>query len=182
MIASKIERLVDDLIYDFSIEKLKEILEFKNNNFTFYGNNRKRYYEDDFFNEVYFVGEVRLSDQSEFVVFAVKIAKELSERSSKKKQFELAKRILKDNLFDAGFFVFYDDSKNFRFSFVNSIYIGTKRDFSHYKRYTYFVERGKPCRTFKRALVELKLDSIESIKSAFAVWTLIREFYTEIQN
>ncbi|MFN3660293.1 MAG: hypothetical protein ACK4TN_03530, partial [Brevinematales bacterium] len=45
-------------------------------------------------------------------------------------QFELAKQILKGELFDAGFFVFYDEDKNFRFSFVHSIYKGTKREFS----------------------------------------------------
>ena len=67
-------------------------------------------------------------------------------------------------------------------SFVHKIYEGAKHKFSHYKRYTYFVQKGKPYRTFKKALLELQLDSIESITKAFAVQPLIKEFYKEIQN
>ena len=113
-------------------------------------------------------------------IYAIESKKELSERSSKKRQFELAKRLL--DFEDGGFFVFYDKKGNFRFSFVHKIYEGAKHKFSHYKRYTYFVQKGKPYRTFKKALLELQLDSIESITKAFAVQPLIKEFYKEIQN
>ncbi|MFN4308911.1 MAG: class I SAM-dependent DNA methyltransferase, partial [Sulfurihydrogenibium azorense] len=172
---------IEQLVGDFSIEKLQSILESKNRDFNFY-KKRLDYYERDIFQSIYQVGDVKLEDNKKLGVFTIETSKELSERSSKKKQFELAKQILKNEHFDAGFFVFYDGAKNFRFSFIHSIYDGTRREFSHYKRYTYFVEQEKPTRTFKKALYELKLTKIEDITFAFRVQPLIREFYTEIQN
>ncbi|MFN3505722.1 MAG: hypothetical protein ACK4Y7_05920, partial [Caldimicrobium sp.] len=177
----KEEKKIEEFICDFSIEKLKRILRQKNRNFNIY-EKRLGDYEQDIFKEIYQVGNVELENYTKFGVFTIETSKELSERSSKKKQFELAKQILKNEFFDAGFFVFYDEAKNFRFSFVHSIYKGTRREFSYYKRYTYFVEKGKPSHTFGKALYELKLSKIEDILSVFEVQPLIKEFYTEIQN
>lgn len=83
---------------------------------------------------------------------------------------------------DGAFFVFYDENGNFRLSFFERIYKGTKSQYSPFGRYTYFVEKGMPYRTFKKALLELSFESIESIKKTFEVQPLIKEFYKEIQN
>lgn len=44
---------------------------------------------------------------------------ELTSRSGKKNQYDLAKKkILKDEFYDAGIFAFHDDNGHFRFSLV----------------------------------------------------------------
>ncbi|ADC89128.1 hypothetical protein Thal_0494 [Thermocrinis albus DSM 14484] len=177
------QELVKSLAEDFSIEKLSELLLSKNPNFTIYQPPERKYdYEDDYFSEVYKVAEGKLNDGKAFHVFAIKTSGELKERTSKKKQYEFGRRILKDNYIQSGFFVFYDDNKNFRFSLIYTIPKGTKAEYSYYKRYTYYVERGKPYRTFVKALTEAKFDTLENIISAFSTLPLTREFYTEIQN
>ena len=138
-------------------------------------------YEDDLFVDISRIGNLRLDDNSLIGVYTIAVPKELTERASKKKQFELGRKILKDYP-DAGFFVFYDSEGNFRFSFIYSIYAGTKREFSHYKRHTYYVSAGKICRTFKKALLEANFDTLKNIIAAFSTYPLTKAFYTEIQN
>ena len=138
-------------------------------------------YEDDLFVDISRIGNLRLDDNSLIGVYTIAVQKELTERTSKKKQFELGRKILKDYP-DAGFFVFYDSEGNFRFSFIYSIYAGTKREFSHYKRHTYYVSAGKICRTFKKALLEANFDTLKNIIAAFSTYPLTKAFYTEIQN
>ena len=175
-----LEEKINNLISDFSTNALQSFLEMKNSNFNFYQEDLSQYSKeipDNIFEKVSMIGDVIFEDKTKFAVFTIKISGQLTERSSKRKQFDLAKKILKGGKFDAGFFVFYDDNKNFRFSFVHSIYKGIKREFSHYKRYTYFVEKGKPYYTFRKSLFELNLDSIESIVDAFNVEKVTEEFF-----
>ncbi len=139
-------------------------------------------YEDEHFEEIKKLLSVELNDGKLLLVYAIKTKGELSERSSKKRQFELAKKILGEVGRDAGLFVFYDEYGNFRFSLVYKVYKTGKTEFSHYKRYTYFVEKGKPYRTFLKALYEGDFSSLDGIISAFSTQPLTREFFTEIQN
>ncbi|MFN4012990.1 MAG: Eco57I restriction-modification methylase domain-containing protein [Aquificaceae bacterium] len=186
------EQDLERFITDFSIEKLRRLFEVK------LGSSLKvkeipldpedfddfrKYFETE---KVYRIEredgeeEIPINEDESIVVYAIRTKGSLSERSSKKRQFDLAKKLITT---DGGFFLFYDDEGNFRFSFVHKIYRGRKEEYSPYKRYTYFVQKGKPYRTFKKALFDLRLDSIESIvESAFRVQPLIKEFYEEIQN
>ncbi|QWK12488.1 MAG: Eco57I restriction-modification methylase domain-containing protein [Aquificota bacterium] len=181
------ERLIENLINQCSLSNLRKFFEEKLRIQL-----KEKEFEDilpkedyeEYFGKLYVLKpygkeNIKLKDDI-IAIYAIESKKELSERSSKKRQFELAKRLW--GFEDGGFFVFYDKKGNFRFSFVHKIYEGAKHKFSHYKRYTYFVQKGKPYRTFKKALLELQLDSIESITEAFAVQPLIKEFYKEIQN
>ncbi|MEO0135471.1 MAG: Eco57I restriction-modification methylase domain-containing protein [candidate division WOR-3 bacterium] len=182
MIDKKLEGIIDNLIHHFSIENLRDFILYKDKEFKFSLKKITNGYEDERFKEIYQIGDTKLKDDTSFSVFIINHSGELTERTSKKKQFELAKKILRDFFYDAGFFIFYDKDKNFRFSLIHSIYKGTKREFSHYKRYTYYVEKGRPYRTFKKALYELEIKDLNSVLRAFAVKPLIKEFYTEIQN
>ncbi|MGC8734851.1 MAG: Eco57I restriction-modification methylase domain-containing protein, partial [bacterium] len=128
-----INEALENLIKDFSIKNLQEFISLKRND----AHLDKEYINipddskfQDFDNIVY-VSKFNLPDAKEFQVFAIKTNFELSERSSKKKQFELAKTILKNGFIDAGFFVFYDDNKNFRFSLVFRTYDINKTEFSY---------------------------------------------------
>ena len=179
-----LEPLIRKLIDNFSLETFSEFLLRKNPDFLVYEPSDVPIPEkfEDRFSEVYKVGELKLKDGRELVVFGIKTEGELTERSSKKAQFELGKYLLNSEYKDCGIFVFYDNIGNFRFSFIYKTYHGTKAEFSYYKRYTYYVEKGKPYRTFLKALLDVSFDTLESILRAFQTQPLTKEFYTEIQN
>ncbi|HAV40399.1 MAG TPA: type II restriction endonuclease, partial [Aquificaceae bacterium] len=184
------EMLIESLINQFSLKNLRKFfeeklrIELKEEEDVLPREDYEEYFGKLYVLKPYGKENIKLKDDT-IAIYAIESKKELSERSSKKRQFGLATELIdhkKGRLEDGGFFVFYDKKGNFRFSFVHKIYEGAKHKFSHYKRYTYFVQKGKPYRTFKKALLELQLDSIESITKAFAVQPLIKEFYKEIQN
>ncbi|MEO0160406.1 MAG: DNA methyltransferase, partial [candidate division WOR-3 bacterium] len=173
------EKLIENLINQFSLNNLRKFFEAKLRiELREEGDVLPSVDYEEYFGKLYVLkpGEenIKLKDDT-IAIYAIESKKELSERSSKKRQFELAKRLL--SFEDGGFFVFYDKNGNFRFSFVHKIYKGRKTEFSHYKRYTYFVEKDKPYYTFKKALYELKLDSIENIIDAFSVEKVTEEFF-----
>src|SRR5258708_189339 len=63
-------------------------------------------------------GETVLKDKNELLVFSCRYNGALSERSSRRKQFEVAKKVLKEDFKDGAIFVFYDEKGKFRFSFI----------------------------------------------------------------
>jgi len=81
-----------------------------------------------------------------------------------------------------GIFIFYDKEGNFRFSLVYAEYFGTRREFSHFKRYTYYVSPSLSNKTFIDQVGNADFSSLKSVKSAFSVSPVTREFYKEIQN
>ncbi len=176
------QKLVE-LVENFSIETLEEVLRYKFKNLNPKPIKGSLYYEDEKFEEILELFKVKLKDNNLLKAYAIKTNGELSERSSKRRQFDLAKKILSSEVgLDAGLFAFYDDNGNFRLSLVYKIYRVGKTEFSHYKRYTYFVEKGKPYRTFLKALREGDFSSLNGIISAFSTQPLTKEFFTEIQN
>jgi len=163
-------------------EYFKRYFEDKNNYFT----PQEEYYTldkyEDRFEEPALIGELELEDGTELKFFTIKVKENLTERTSKRQQYEIAKDLLKIEEADAGIFIFYDEEGNFRFSFVYAEYEGTKRKFSHYKRYTYFVSKDQPNRTFILQLDEAEFVSLDKIKEAFSLKRLTKEFYNEIQD
>ena len=175
--------LTEELIHNFSIENLQEVLLAKNPNFELYQQRLFSPFEDEFFTEIYEIGKVKLKNSTLLKAYAIKVATNLTERTSKKKQFDLAKKILNSETgLDAGIFTFFDEAGNFRFSLVYKVYKGTKKEFSHYKRHTYFVEKGKPYRTFLKNIASANFTTLKDLIEAFSTYPLTREFYTEIQN
>jgi hypothetical protein len=129
------------------------------------------------------LGEIFYENEGKKLLIAgFRTTKELSERSSKKRQFELAKRILKNEFYDAGIFIFYDSSGNFRMSLVHQIPAGRRTLLSNYRRYTYFVEQNEPYHTFLKQIGECDFSSFEKIVSAFSVEPLTKQFYQEVAN
>ncbi|MCX7809516.1 MAG: hypothetical protein N2247_01280 [Leptospiraceae bacterium] len=128
------------------------------------------------------IGYIRLKQEADLVVFAIKIDN-LTERTSKKKQFDIAKKLLEKYQKFYGLFVFYDDNKNFRLSFVFKTTHGTKAKYSHYKRFTFYVSPNLPNKTFINQLnKDCKFTDLNSIKQAFSVEPITKEFYNELQN
>ena len=137
----------------------------------------------DYFSDGEKLGEIFYEDEGKLLLIAgFKSTKELSERSSKKRQFELAKKILRTEAYDAGIFIFYDSSGNFRMSLVYQIPAGRKSLLSDYKRYTYFVEQNEPYHTFLKQVGDCDFSSPEKIIEAFSVEPLTKQFYQEIAN
>jgi len=175
------QQRLEALVHDFSLENLKYFL--FHNDFTIE--------EESFSNavdlekykvfDIQKVGKIRLKQEHDLLVFAIQLD-HLTERTSKKRQFELAKRLL-DRTFDYhGFFVFYDDNKNFRFSYVFKTPVGAKAIYSPYKRFTFFISPNRQNKTFIKRLAECDFSDVNSIQKAFSVEPLKDEFYKELQN
>ncbi|MGC8754002.1 MAG: hypothetical protein ACP5JZ_04070 [Thermosulfidibacteraceae bacterium] len=119
---------LEELVHNFSLETLRDdvlYLKFKElDNLNLY-EKELYHFEDEKFSDIREILTVRLRDNKTLKAFGVKVEGELSDRSSKKRQFELAKKILRTRDFigvDAGLFTFYDSEGNFRFSLVHKIY------------------------------------------------------------
>ncbi len=124
------------------------------------------------------LGEIFYEDEGKRLLIAgFKSTRELSERSSKKRQLVLAKKTLKNESYDAGIFIFYDSSGNFRMSLVYQIPAGRKSLLSDYKRYTYFVEQNEPYYTFLTQVGDCDFSSLEKIIEAFSVEKVTEEFF-----
>ncbi|WP_246062618.1 Eco57I restriction-modification methylase domain-containing protein [Mesohalobacter halotolerans] len=113
-------------------------------------------------------------------MFSCKYEGELSERSAKKRQFEIAKKVLKDVYKDGVIFVFYDAQGNFRFSFLRRNYGNKSEKYTNWKRYTYYVDPVKQNKTFKDRIDNCNYNSLDHIQEAFSVEPLNKKFYQDI--
>jgi len=175
---------LEELVRDFSLDSLKIFLQNKNFVVDIEDSQDtediKKEYEG--IQDVKRVGYIYLKDkEDELIVFAIKIDN-LTERTSKKKQFNVAKKLLEKYQRFYGFFIFYDEEKKFRFSFVFKTTYGTKAEYSHYKRFTFFVSPGRPNKTFINQLKDCDFSNFGSIKEAFSVEPVTKEFYKKLQN
>jgi len=140
-------------------------------------------YNDDKFTDFQKLGELRFDTGEKLITTTSFVNKDLSERSGKKDQYEKAKKILKEQeIYDAGFFVFHDESGNFRFSLVYGQAEGTKRAYSNFRRFTYFVSRDQTNKTFLDRVGDCAFSSLDVIKDAFSVEKVNKEFYKEIAS
>jgi hypothetical protein len=178
------EILIEPLARGFSLEGLKKFLSHKN--FT----EKEEEISIDLSGElndsvlsIKQIADKGLEDIKHFRVYAIKLKEEINERSSKKRQFQIAKDILRAYSLSAGLFIFYtEEGKPFRFSLVFREAYGTKAVYSPYKRYTYFVSPEFPNKTFIKQVGNCQFENLNEIKSAFSVQPLTKEFYDEIQT
>ena len=115
----------------------------------------------------------------------------LTERSSRRKQFDAAVKILKGQLstrysghgttpapFTQGLFFFFDEQGNFRLSLVTAEISAGKMELNNYRRQSFFVEAGKNNKTFRTRLCKA-IANYDELKSAFDVEKLSDEFFRE---
>ena len=136
---------------------------------------REKDYEE--FSNLLKHGEVTYGNSDELLVFSCRYKGELSSRSSKHKQYDIAKKVLKEEFKDGAIFVFFDETGKFRFSLIRTIYDGGKRNWSTWKRYTYFVNPQKPNKTFRNQIDKCSFDSLENILKAFSIEAVTDDFY-----
>ena len=183
--------VLEALIDHFSEKNFQSFLQVASETFTS-GEEDLQYIADNFrnFSDKYKDikqlghGQMRRDDGPDlrYVAVSVRRLKDLNERSSKREQFELAREILKRLNADAGYFAFYDDKGRFRFSFVYSTYDRRGQHFSSWKRMTYFVSPTRTNKTFRQQIQKVDFDSLTSVKEAFSVEPVTREFYQKLQD
>ncbi|MGA1847587.1 Eco57I restriction-modification methylase domain-containing protein [Deferribacter abyssi] len=179
-----IKKRLQEIIENFNINKFHKVFEDKNYAYTRI-NEHLDYaeFKKEGFSDLLLLGEMPIDEIDTLAVVGVKVNKTLTERSGKRKQFDLAKKILKDNWhYKAGIFIFYDDKGDFRFSLIHKIHEGKKEKLSSYKRYTYFVSKNFTNKTFINQLNEADFTSLQSLKEAFSLAKVTKEFYSEISN
>ena len=110
--------------------------------------------DEDRFSNLYKLGEISYDNTDELLIFSCEFDGELSSRSSKKMQFEIAKKVLKEDFKDGAVFVFYDKVGKFRFSFIRRNYGDKEHKYSNWKRFTYFIDPlpSQTNRTFKERI------------------------------
>src|SRR3989338_8286286 len=172
-------QILQDIIDDFRVENFTRFFRIKNDKFQ--RPNETLLYEDDNFGEGKKLEEITFDDGN-LTVCAFSVKKALSERTGKKAQYELGKKILKETQVDAGIFIFYDKTGNFRFSLIYANYFGRRRDWSAFRRFTYFVSKELTNKTFLHRIGDGDFSTLAKIKEAFSVEKVTKEFYEDIAN
>ena len=175
------KEILQSIINEFTPEKFKGFFRRKNDKLQFPDASLPVPVQTSDFSEGRLLAAGELEDGN-LIVCSFLVNNELTERSGKKAQYALGKRILKEQLADAGIFIFYDHRGNFRFSLIYTNYLGKRRDWSSFRRFTYFVSQELTNKTFLGQIGEGDLSTIEKIKEAFSVEKVTKEFYSEIAN
>ncbi|MBU0455450.1 MAG: Eco57I restriction-modification methylase domain-containing protein [Gammaproteobacteria bacterium] len=175
--------ILQNIIQDFSPNKFVRFFREKNRSFA-PGQEELPQYDDENFKDGLKLGEIRFTDDY-LLICAFEVNQTLTEKSGKKAQYEKGKAILKGHQeYTAGIFIFYDHNGNFRFSLIYDIPLGTKRDWSAFRRFTYFVSSDPQItnKTFLQRIGDGDFSSLEKIKDAFSVEKVTKEFYADIAN
>lgn len=139
--------------------------------------------ETDSFSDSRQLGEIKTNSNQKLIIVETLVNSDLSERSSRKKQFDVGKKVLQQNQsYIGGIFVFYDNAGNFRFSLVYPRFEGVKRSYNSFKRSTFFVSKEHSNKTFISQLQGASFDSFEKIKEAFSVNKVTNDFFREYKR
>ena len=171
---------MENIIENFSVESIKnyfwnKLSDFKQEEEDF----SEILKENEAFSDLEKLGEVELSDGKDILFFACKSKKDLSERSGKKIQYDIAKRLMQQEMKDSAIAIFYDDKGDFRFSFIRRNYGGDEK-FSSWKRYSYFVSKNQTNKTFLDRIKNADFSSLKKIQEAFSVEKLTKDFYNDL--
>jgi hypothetical protein len=137
--------------------------------------------DPDFIRSIKKIGEITFEDERRLVIVTSQLQGEITERTSKIKQFDIGWKYLKREFYDAGIFVFRDDRGHFRFSLIVTKYSGNKRTHTPFRRYTYYIDPEKPNKTFINQIGRAKFSGIDTILKAFSIDTVSDEFYNEFK-
>lgn len=145
-------------------------------------------YDDEDFSSVCTIGRLEFEDQydddfkTKCGIYLIKVDRALTERSSRKKQFDKATTIIRQEYTQGGIFVFYDYAHSFRLSLVYPVYKGTKRTFSNYRRHSFYVSEGLANKTYRLQLIKHEMNSMDELKDIFSVDKVSAIFYKEFED
>ena len=184
-----IESFLQDLFQSNNIKEFAEqfanFFYHKSENLKKLNNSFKTPENTEYLSSYQHIGNFVLDNQRELplILFHLQPDKIINDRRGKKTQFDIIKKWLKQNNYNSAIAIFVSNSLNaFRISYVHSIYTGSKRTFSHYKRYSFYVDKDLPNKTFIQRLSQYPIDSEKNIIELFSVDKLTKEFYEEIQT
>lgn len=166
----------------FTPEKLANLLRRTAPGFRPVHDSLDGFIKDDTFDNAVQIGEIELPDAQTVIVGVVRIKGELTARFGKRKQYDLAKRILRNGYHNAGIFAFYDNDGRFRFSLVTVTYHGTRRQYSTFRRYTFFVDPKLPNKTFLQQMQRADFSDLSGILETFSLEAVTDEFYKEFKE
>ncbi len=173
----KFQKLIDD----FSSTSLAEV--FKSHDFFKFKQNSLTAFDDKQFIDFLQIGDFDLEDNTNVVVICARSLAPLNERASRKAQYDLGKKILKNfQTARAGIFVYYDSKGDFRMSLIYADYVGTKVNYSTFRRFTYFVSKQQKNVTFLQQVASLKFTSFKELKELFSVEKVTKEFFKKYRN
>ncbi len=171
--------ILENAIEDFNPDKFTRFFREKNRNFA----PRKEelnQYNDESFKDGLKLGEINFAAEEQMIICIFEVNQSLSERSGKKMQYEKGKRILREQQADSGIFIFCDKKGDFRFSLIYANYLGKRRDWSAFRRFTYFVSREFTNKTFLQRIGGGEFSTIENIKEAFSLEPVNKEFFSTV--
>ena len=173
---------ISTLITDYSNSNLISFLRSKISTFKPDYDDLMYLFSDDVYENYEAIDKVgeAVIENDDLIIISSKTSDPLTEKTSKKRQYEIAKKVLKEEVKDAALFVFYDDEGNFRFSFIKANYVENKRELTSFKRYSYFVTPEKTNKTFIGQIGGCDFNSLDAITDAFSVEPLNKQFYQEI--
>lgn len=173
---------LESLTKNFSTDGLVEFLRKASGKFKPEKEDLRHYLDDgNFVRSLHKLGKIEIEGGQRLIVLVGALNEELTSHSGKVKQYEIAKRVLKQEKWDAGIFVFHDNKSNFRFSWIMSIY-GAKREFTGARRYTYFVSPEASARTFVEQIGRADFSNVEKITEAFSVEPVTKEFFRQFRE
>ncbi len=171
---------IDHLIDNISPDLIKSFFQTKLDSFAI--DQELKSVHDERFDQLEKLGTAELNESEDLLIFCCRVRTDLTARSSKKAQFEVAKRELKEEFTDGAIFIFYDDAGRFRLSLIRRHYGEKKSKYSNWKRFTYFVDPEKLNKTFRKRLDSCTFDSLKNVQNCFSVEPLSKEFYKELSH
>jgi hypothetical protein len=166
---------------NFSIGKWQTFFDLSSDYFLLKNTTLPRFQNEDF-SEVLYLGDFEFEDDQRCDIYLIRTERTLTERSSRKKQFDLATKIIREKNTQSGLFIFYDGGNNFRMSLVYPVYKGTRREFSNYRRHSFFVHKDLPNKTYMLQMQEHKFNSMAELKETFSVERVSDLFYQEFEK
>jgi hypothetical protein len=182
--------LTDELITQFSSTSFSEWCREKFDRFTADPHAVPDTGDFDHAEIVGYVQTLRHEEENKpLLVMTVHVGEQINERSSRRKQFDFARKQLQaaidkppskvKGLFTQGLFAFYDNSGAFRLSLVSGRAEGKKLVYSDFRRQSFFVKPDRNNKTF-RARMGLPFGTYQELANAFSVETLTKEFYNSL--
>ena len=175
-----IENFSVNVLTDFFIDKIETFKKVKNEDYEYLFEDNEDILKN--YKDIIKIGEADLINTVELIVIAAKTEATLTNRTGKKRQYDIAKKILKEEDKDAAFFIFYDNDGNFRFSLIRVNFHDSSKDFTDFRRYTYYVSPKQTNKTFKSQISKCNFNSLDSIQEAFKVKPITKEFYEKLQH
>ena len=172
------------LINDFSPTSLLDV--FKTHDFFLAEQARLSKYDSKLFStfeQLGIFGSEHMEDKTNVIVVCSRVLSPLNERSGRRGQYDIAKKILKDNpKYNAGIFVYYDSKGDFRMSLIYAEYLGTKIKFNTFRRFTYFVSKGQSNNTFIQQVAPFNFINLKELKELFSVDKVTKEFFEKYHD